>query len=72
MTKAENRAAAKAYQQDKERKWRKKARAHCFATKVRPQNTALASNARFANGWLVLHESGTFVTFTQTGADLFA
>jgi hypothetical protein len=23
-------------------------------------------------GWLVLHESGTFVGFTQTGADLFA
>jgi hypothetical protein len=25
-----------------------------------------------ANGWLVLHESGTFVRFTQAGADLFA
>ena len=23
-------------------------------------------------GWLVLHESGTFVRFTQAGADLFA
>jgi hypothetical protein len=23
-------------------------------------------------GWLVLHESGTFVRFTQIGADLFA
>ena len=23
-------------------------------------------------GWLVLHESGTFVKFTQAGADLFA
>ena len=23
-------------------------------------------------GWLILHESGTFVRFTQTGADLFA
>ena len=23
-------------------------------------------------GWLVLHESGTFVRFTQSGADLFA
>ena len=23
-------------------------------------------------GWLVLHESGTFVTFTPAGADLFA
>ncbi len=25
-----------------------------------------------ARGWLVLHESGTFVRFTQAGADLFA
>jgi hypothetical protein len=24
------------------------------------------------NGWLVLHESGTFVTFTPAGAELFA
>ena len=24
-----------------------------------------------AKGWLVLHESGTFVTFTPAGADLF-
>ena len=24
------------------------------------------------NGWLVRHESGTFVKFTQAGADLFA
>ena len=23
-------------------------------------------------GWLVMHESGTYVKFTQTGADLFA
>ena len=25
-----------------------------------------------ANGWLWLHESGTFVRFTQAGAELFA
>jgi hypothetical protein len=25
-----------------------------------------------ASGWLVLHESGTFVRFTQAGAELFA
>ena len=25
-----------------------------------------------AKGWLKLHESGTFVTFTQAGAELFA
>jgi hypothetical protein len=23
-------------------------------------------------GWLVMHESGTYVKFTQSGADLFA
>jgi hypothetical protein len=23
-------------------------------------------------GWLVMHESGTFVKFTQAGSDLFA
>jgi hypothetical protein len=23
-------------------------------------------------GWLMMHESGTFVTFTLTGAELFA
>jgi hypothetical protein len=25
-----------------------------------------------ANGWLSMHESGTYVRFTQAGADLFA
>lgn len=25
-----------------------------------------------ANGWLSMHESGTYVRLTQTGADLFA
>jgi hypothetical protein len=25
-----------------------------------------------ANGWLWMHESGTYVRFTQAGADLFA
>jgi hypothetical protein len=32
MTKAENRAAAKAYQRDKERRWREEARAAAVAT----------------------------------------
>jgi hypothetical protein len=32
-----------------------------------------AATARaIEKGWLVLHESGTFVKFTQAGADLFA
>ena len=31
-------------------------------------------NLKFAieRGWLELHDSGTFVRFTQSGADLFA
>ena len=29
-------------------------------------------NLAIARGWLVLHESGTFVRFTQAGAELFA
>jgi hypothetical protein len=28
--------------------------------------------ALIERGWLVMHESGTFVRFTQAGADLFA
>ena len=28
--------------------------------------------AAIANGWLWLHESGTYVRFTQSGAELFA
>jgi hypothetical protein len=28
--------------------------------------------ARFERGWLELHDSGTFVRFTQSGSDLFA
>jgi hypothetical protein len=27
---------------------------------------------RLANGWLLMHESGTYVHFTQAGADLLA
>jgi len=29
-------------------------------------------NRAIEKGWLVIHESGTHVKFTQTGADLFA
>ncbi len=27
---------------------------------------------RFAHGWIVLHPSGAYGTFTQAGANLFA
>jgi hypothetical protein len=35
------------------------------------RHTAALKRA-FEQGWLVLRESGTFVRFTQAGADLFA
>ena len=34
-------------------------------------STARASNS-LERGWLKMHESGTFVTFTPAGAELFA
>jgi hypothetical protein len=30
------------------------------------------STGQFAKGWLWRHESGTYVKFTQTGAEMFA
>jgi hypothetical protein len=33
---------------------------------------AIGRTRAIENGWLKLHESGTFETFTQAGADLFA
>jgi hypothetical protein len=32
----------------------------------------LPADRAIEKGWLVLHESGTYVKFTQAGADLFA
>ena len=29
-------------------------------------------NRAIENGWLMMHESGTYLRFTQAGADLFA
>ena len=29
-------------------------------------------NLAIEKGWLVMHESGTYVKFTQAGADMFA
>jgi hypothetical protein len=37
-----------------------------------PAITNAAPDFALAKGWLTLHESGTFVRFTQAGADLFA
>jgi hypothetical protein len=35
-------------------------------------NTAPGLSSRIAKGWLWRHESGTYVKFTPTGAELFA
>jgi hypothetical protein len=92
MTKAENRAAAKAYQEEKQRRWREEAHAAAVAADLerlgalrkylifnrkvavpgRELIDAIGGTRAIENGWLKLHESGTFVTFTQAGADLFA
>ncbi len=37
-----------------------------------PSEYKVGLDRAIEKGWLVLHESGTFVRFTQAGADLFA
>jgi hypothetical protein len=43
-----------------------------FGVKGTPAEYAAGLNRAIALGWLVLHESSTFVRFTQSGADLFS
>ena len=43
-----------------------------FEFKATPAEYKAGLDRAIAKGWLVLHESGTFVRFTQAGADLFA
>jgi len=43
-----------------------------FQLKGTPAEYTAALDLAIAKGWLVLHESGTFVRFTQAGADLFS
>ena len=43
-----------------------------FQLKATPAEYKAGLDRAIANGWLVLHESGTFVRFTQAGAELFA
>jgi hypothetical protein len=43
-----------------------------FEFKATPAEYKAGLDRVIANGWLMLHESGTFVHFTQAGADLFA
>jgi hypothetical protein len=43
-----------------------------FGDKGTPAEYAAGLDRVIALGWLHLHESGTYVKFTQAGADLFA
>lgn len=43
-----------------------------FRDKASPAEYWAGPQCAIEKGWLKLHESGTFVTFTQEGADLFS
>ena len=43
-----------------------------FGDKATPAEYSAGLKYAIAQGWLELHDSGTFVKFTQSGADLFA
>ena len=43
-----------------------------FTEKATPAEYRAGLDRAIAKGWLELHESGTFVRFTQAGKDLFA
>jgi hypothetical protein len=43
-----------------------------FSDKATPTEYTAGLELAISRGWLKLHESGTFVKLTQSGADLFA
>ena len=43
-----------------------------FQDKASPAEYGAGMKVAIERGWLVMHESGTFVRFTQAGAELFA
>jgi hypothetical protein len=43
-----------------------------FRERATPAEYSAGLKLAIERGWLVMHESGTFVKFTQSGADLFA
>jgi hypothetical protein len=43
-----------------------------FEHKATPAEYTAGLKLAIEQGWLVLHRSGTFVRFTQAGAELFA
>ena len=43
-----------------------------FGDKGTPAEYSAGLQLAISRGWLVMHESGTYVKFTPSGADLFA
>lgn len=43
-----------------------------FGDKATPAEYSAGLKFAIERGWLTMHESGTFVRFTQSGSDLFA
>jgi hypothetical protein len=43
-----------------------------FELKATPAEYTAGLKLAIARGWIEMHESGTYVKFTQTGADMFA
>jgi hypothetical protein len=43
-----------------------------FELKATPAEYSAGLKLAIERGWLVMHESGTYVKFTQAGAELFA
>ena len=43
-----------------------------YQARATPAEYSAGLRLAIERGWLVMHESGTFVKFTQAGADLFA
>ena len=43
-----------------------------YQERASPAEYSAGLRLAIERGWLVLHESGTFVKFTQAGAELFA
>jgi hypothetical protein len=43
-----------------------------FDLKATPAEYSAGLNLAIERGWLKIHESGTYVKFTQAGADLFS
>jgi hypothetical protein len=43
-----------------------------FRERATPAEYKAGLNLAIERGWVVLHQSGTYVKFTQAGADLFA